>query len=133
VFATSDIVSLHLPLTADTRGLVDQRRLALAADRGLYLVNTARGGLVDLNALVAGLEAGHVRGVALDVLPEEPPPDDHPILTHPRAVVSPHMAWYSEESAADLRRLATENIVSWHRTGRPRTPVNEPREPRRIE
>lgn len=126
VFAASDVVSLHLPLTAQTSGLVDARRLGLAAERGLYLVNTARGGLVDLDALLAGLGSGQVRGAALDVLPEEPPPADHPILTHPRVVVTPHTAWYSQQAAADLRRLTAENVVTWYRTGRPRAAVNEP-------
>lgn len=131
LFAASEVVSLHLPLTDETRGLIDQRRLELAPDRGLYLVNTARGGLVDLDALLGGLEAGRVRGAALDVLPEEPPPAGHPILTHDRALVTPHAAWHSRQAAADLRRLTAENIVTWHRTGHPRTPVNQPR-PRSV-
>ena len=126
LLAASDVVSLHLPLNEQTNGLLDARRLGLASDRGLYVVNTARGGLVDLDALLDGLDAGLVRGAALDVLPEEPPPASHPILTHERVVVTPHAAWYSQQAAADLRRLTAENVVTLHRTGRPRTAVNDP-------
>lgn len=126
VVATSHAISLHLPLTDHTRGLIDGDLLALAPAGGCYLVNTARGGLVDLDGLLAALDAGRVRAAALDVLPQEPPPDDHPLLAHPRVTVTPHVAWYSEQAAADLRRRAAENIVQWRDTGRPRTPVNQP-------
>ena len=68
----------------------------------------------------------YLPGAALDVLPEEPPPAGHPVLSHPRTVLTPHAAWYSEESEAELRRSAAQNIVAWRETGRPRTPVNEP-------
>jgi phosphoglycerate dehydrogenase-like enzyme len=82
-----------------------------------YLVNTARGGLVDPDAGQQSLEDGRLAGVALDVLPEEPPPSDHPLLTHPRVLVTPHVAWYSEESEVELRREAAENVVAWRRPG----------------
>ncbi|WP_448608663.1 C-terminal binding protein [Geodermatophilus sp. URMC 60] len=118
LFARSDAVTLHLPLTAETQGLVDTDLL----DRmpaGSYLVNTARGGLVRLDAVLQALEDGRLAGVGLDVLPQEPPPADHPLLSHPRALLSPHVAWYSEESETELRRKAAYNVVSWARTGRP--------------
>jgi D-3-phosphoglycerate dehydrogenase len=126
VFERSRAVSLHLPLTVETRGVIGSRLFDLAPPGGTYLVNTARGGLVDLDALVAALDDGRVRGAALDVLPEEPPPGDHPVLRHPRAVITPHAAFYSEESAADLRRMTAENIVRWRIEGRPRSVVNDP-------
>ena len=90
---------------------------------GSYLVNTARGGLVDLDAVLDALQDGRLAGVALDVLPQEPPPRGHPLLTHPRALLTPHVAWFSEEAEAELRRKAAQNVVDWARTGRPTYPV----------
>jgi D-3-phosphoglycerate dehydrogenase len=126
LFARSNAVSLHLPLTDDTRELVGADLLG-RMPAGSYLVNTARGGLVDLDALVDALEEGRLAGVALDVLPEEPPPEGHPLLSHPRALITPHVAWYSEEAEAELRRKAAQNVVDWARTGRPTYPVVEGR------
>lgn len=113
LFATADAISLHLPLTADTAGLVNAERL-VAVPRGAVLVNTARGGLVDLDALLAALDEGTLRAAALDVLPEEPPTPDHPIRRHPRVVLTPHVGWYSEVAERTLRRRAAEQVVAWH-------------------
>jgi D-3-phosphoglycerate dehydrogenase len=126
LFARSSAVTLHLPLTDATRGLVGVDLLE-RMPAGSYLVNTSRGGLVDLDALLDALETGRLAGVALDVLPQEPPPSDHPLLTHPRALITPHMAWYSEEAEVELRRKAAQNIVDWAQTGRPRYAVVEGR------
>ena len=126
LFSASNAVTLHLPLTDQTRGLVGADLIS-RMPAGSYLVNTARGGLVDLDAALQGLEAGTLAGVALDVLPEEPPTDGHPLLTHPRALLTPHTAWYTEEAEAELRRKAALNIVDWARTGRPTYPVVEGR------
>jgi D-3-phosphoglycerate dehydrogenase len=118
VFARSNAVTLHLPLTDGTRGVVGADLLA-RMPTGSYLVNTARGGLVEPDAVLHALENGRLAGVALDVLDREPPPAGHPLLTHPRALLTPHVAWYSEEAEAELRRKAAQNIVDWGRTGRP--------------
>jgi D-3-phosphoglycerate dehydrogenase / 2-oxoglutarate reductase len=118
VFARSSAVTLHLPLTEATRGLVGTDLLG-RMPTGSYLVNTARGGLVDLDAVLAALESGRLAGVALDVMPEEPPPQDHPLLAHPRALITPHVGWYSAEAEVELRRKAAQNIVDWAATGRP--------------
>jgi D-3-phosphoglycerate dehydrogenase / 2-oxoglutarate reductase len=126
VFARSDAVTLHLPLTAETHGLVGEERLGKMPE-GAYLVNTARGGLVDLDALVRALDEGRLAGVALDVLPQEPPEWGHPLLTHPRVLLTPHVGWYSEEAEAELRRKAAQNVVDWASTGRPTYPVVEGR------
>jgi D-3-phosphoglycerate dehydrogenase / 2-oxoglutarate reductase len=126
VFARSSAITLHLPLTEDTRGLVGTELLGRMPS-GSYLVNTSRGGLVDLDALVEALDSGQLAGAALDVLPEEPPPKDHPLLTHPRALITPHVAWYSAEAEVELRRKAAQNIVDWARTGRPTYAVVEGR------
>ena len=122
LFARSNAVTLHLPLTDGTRGLVGADLLT-RMPAGSYLVNTARGGLVDLDAVLDALDQGRLAGVALDVLPQEPPPWGHRLLTHPRALLSPHVAWYSEEAEAELRRKAAQNVVDWARTGRPTYPV----------
>jgi D-3-phosphoglycerate dehydrogenase len=126
VFARSNAVTLHLPLTDGTRGLVSPDLL----DRmptGSHLVNTARGGLVDPDAVLQALEDGRLAGAALDVLPDEPPAAGHPLLTHPRVLLTPHVGWYSEEAEAELRRKAAQNVVDWALTGRPTYPVVEGR------
>jgi D-3-phosphoglycerate dehydrogenase len=126
LFSRSSAVTLHLPLTDTTRGLVGSELLGLMPG-GSYLVNTARGGLIDLDAVLDALENGGLAGVALDVLPQEPPPEGHPLLTHPRALITPHVAWYSTEAEIELRRKAAQNIVDWARTGRPTYVVVEGR------
>jgi len=120
--AQSDIVSLHTPLDASTRGMVDRRFFA-AAKRGMTLVNTSRGGVVDAGDLLAALDAGILRGAALDVLPEEPVARDSPLVADPRIILTPHAAFYSIEAEQELRRKAAQNIVTWWRTGRPDYPV----------
>jgi D-3-phosphoglycerate dehydrogenase len=126
LFARSSAVTLHLPLSEATRGLVGFDLLQ-SMPTGSYVVNTSRGGLVDLDALLDALESGQLAGVALDVLPQEPPPEHHPLLSHPRALITPHVAWYSEEAELELRRKAAQNIVDWARTGRPTYAVVEGR------
>jgi len=97
LLASADIVSLHAPLAEDTRGLIDSAALA-ATRRGAFLVNVARGGLVDQQALVAALESGQLAGAALDVLETEPPADSDPLLSQDRVVITPHIAWESPAS-----------------------------------
>lgn len=118
LFSQSHAVSLHLPLTAETRNLVNRRLLAQMPARS-YLVNTARGGLINLDDVLQALDNGRLAGAALDVLPQEPPPPDHPVLRHPRVLLSPHVAWYSVEAEEELRRKAALNIVAWAQEGRP--------------
>ena len=118
----SDVVSLHTPLTDETRGFIDAAFFA-AAKRGLTLVNTSRGAVVDVSDLIAALESGIVGTAALDVLPTEPVPRDSPLLAHPRVILTPHAAFFSVESERELRRKAAQNIVSWLRRGHPDYPV----------
>jgi phosphoglycerate dehydrogenase-like enzyme len=114
----ADVVSLHTPLTAETRGFIDRRFLA-AMPRGGYLVNTARGAIVDVEAVLDALNDGQLAGAGLDVLPNEPVTEESPLLRHPRVVLTPHAAFYSVESIGELRRKAAQNLVSWLSTGRP--------------
>lgn len=114
----SDIVSVHTPLNSETRGMIDARFLA-AMPRGGYLVNTARGAVVDVGAVLSALDAGSLAAAALDVLPAEPVPRDSPLIAHPRVILTPHAAWYSAESEVELRRKAAQNLATWLRTGRP--------------
>jgi D-3-phosphoglycerate dehydrogenase len=120
--AQADIVTLHTPLDATTRGMIDRRYFA-AAKRGTTLVNTSRGAVVDIADLLAALDAGILRGAALDVLPDEPVPRDSRLLGDPRVILTPHAAFYSVEAERELRRKAAQNIVTWWRTGRPDYPV----------
>lgn len=121
--AEADLVSLHVPLTEDTHHLVDEPALA-AMRRSPALVNTARGPLVDLDAVTAALVAGRLSGVALDVTDPEPLPVDHPLRSHPDAIVTPHMAFYSVESEDELRRLACEEVLRALAGDPPRSPVS---------
>lgn len=124
LFERSDVVSLHVPLTHETRGLVGARLLG-RMKRGAVLVNTARGAVVDVDALLAALQAGTLDGAALDVLPVEPLATDHPLARHPRVLLTPHAAFYSTEAEVELRRKAALNVVQWAKTGRPMYSVVE--------
>lgn len=115
VLATSDVVSLHCPLTAETRGMVDARFVA-AMKPGAILINTARGALIDEAALEAALDAGHIAGAGLDVAPVEPPPEGAPILrlaARPNVMVTPHVAWASDGAMRALADQVTANIEAF--------------------
>ena len=126
LFRTADVVSLHVPLSDETRAMVD-RRLLSVMKMGSFLVNTSRGAVVETGAVIAALDSGRLEGAALDVLPKEPPAADDPILSHPKVLLSPHAAFYSEEGERELRTKAAQNIVDWARTGRPKYVVVEGR------
>ncbi len=118
LFQQSDVVSLHAPLTKETHGFVSYDLLAQLPVSS-YLINVARGEVLNLDALLPLLESGHIAGAALDVLPEEPPRRDDPILQHPRVLVSPHAAFYSVESEEELLRKSIINILTWARGDSP--------------
>ncbi|HQR23110.1 MAG TPA: C-terminal binding protein [Burkholderiaceae bacterium] len=122
LFEEADVVSLHVPLNDETRGMVDAGLLGRMR-RGSMLVNTARGAVVDIDALLAALEDGTLDGAGLDVLPVEPVAVDHPLARHPRVLLTPHSAFYSTAAEVELRRKAALNIVQWAKTGRPAYPV----------
>ncbi|MDQ7800922.1 MAG: C-terminal binding protein [Armatimonadota bacterium] len=119
----SDYVSVHAPLTPQTEGLIDEAALRWMKPTA-YLVNTARGRIVDEGALVRALERGWIAGAALDVLPTEPPPPEDPLLRLDRVILTPHVAFYSEESLQELQRKAAEEVVRVLTGQAPRYPVN---------
>jgi D-3-phosphoglycerate dehydrogenase / 2-oxoglutarate reductase len=121
--ADADFVSLHAPLTPENRHLVGERTIAMM-NRSPLVINTARGGLVDLEAATAELEAGRLGGLALDVTEVEPLPADHPLRRHPRAIITPHMAFYSVEAQLELRRRVADEVARALRGEPPRCPVN---------
>jgi D-3-phosphoglycerate dehydrogenase len=106
LLAESDVVTLHVPLTRETRGLIGRDELALMK-RDALLINTARGGVVDLDALLAALRRGDLAGAALDVLPTEPPPV-RPVA--PNLIVTPHAAYYSPASEERSYRLCVARV-----------------------
>ena len=115
----ADVVSLHCPLTEQTRHLLDTRRLALMK-RDAILINTARGALVDLDALAAALRAGRLGGAAIDVLPEEPPVSGSPLFAEdlPNLIVTPHTAWAARDARQRCLDEIAANIVDWRQGGR---------------
>ena len=107
----SDYVSLHVPLTDQTRHLIGRDALTKLKPTA-YLINTSRGGVVDHAALAEALAAGRLAGAALDVQEKEPPDLSQPPYNDPRVIVTPHAAFYSEESVAELRRRVAEQVVA---------------------
>lgn len=106
LLSRSDIVSLHLPLTAETGALIDVRKMK----PGAVLVNTARGGLVDENILIEALRSGHLAAAGLDVFANEPLTADHPLLQLKNVVAAPHLAWLTQETLARSIEAASRNV-----------------------
>ncbi len=119
LLAMSDIVSLHCPLNDTTRGLIGARELALMKPDAL-LINTARGALVDGHALAGALRAGRLGGAGIDVLPQEPPPGDDPLLDPkiPNLIVTPHVAWAAREARQRCLDQMAANIKDFVGGGR---------------
>jgi D-3-phosphoglycerate dehydrogenase len=106
----SDIVSVHAPLMKSTKGMMGTEQFRLMKKHAI-LINTSRGPVVDENALVEALSSGLIAGAALDVLEKEPIPPDHPLLCMDNVILTPHIAWYSEESAAEMRFKAAMGVA----------------------
>jgi D-3-phosphoglycerate dehydrogenase len=120
---TSDIVSLHLPATPATRHLMNAERLAIMK-RGAYLINAARGSLVDETALVQALDTGSLGGAGLDVFEKEPPPPDHPLLGRDNVITTPHVAGTNVASLDRMWRDAIAQALLALRGERPPHLVN---------
>ncbi|MGH7321829.1 MAG: C-terminal binding protein [Candidatus Rokuibacteriota bacterium] len=123
LLAESDYLTLHCPLTADTRHLLGATTLSRMKPTAI-LVNTARGGLVDTAALGEALAGGRLAGAGLDVTEEEPLDPESPLLRMEQVIVTPHAAWYSEEGRSDLKRRVAEEAVRVLRGERPVNCVN---------
>lgn len=125
LFRRADVVSLHAPATPDTYKVVNAENLGKMRP-GSFVVNTARGSLVDQDAVLTALDAGQLAGAALDVFDPEPLPADHGLRKHPNVVLTPHAAFYSEASLAALQRLAAEEAYRAGRGEPLRCLVNRP-------
>ena len=115
LLAQSDYVSLHCPLTDDTRNLIDARRLALMKPNAL-LVNTSRGPVIDEAALIQALKDGKIGGAALDVLSEEPPPKDHPLFGMDNVILTPHIAAFSADFEKNFWSCSARKIIEFAET-----------------
>jgi glyoxylate reductase len=107
----SDFVSVHTPLTEETRHLIGAKQLAIMKPTSV-LINTARGPVVDTDALVDALESGEIWAAGLDVTDPEPLPADHPLLGHPRTIVAPHIASATRDTRDSMARLAATNLIA---------------------
>ncbi len=112
VLKVADVVTLHTNLNEDTHHLINSDSLATMKD-GAWLINTSRGELVDTDAVVAALDSGKLAGYVTDVLDEEPPRADHPLLKHPKAIVTPHIGSRTYESVPRQAMRATTNLVNF--------------------
>jgi D-3-phosphoglycerate dehydrogenase len=119
----SQVLSLHTPLDETTRGLIGRAELSRMR-RDAILVNTSRGGVVDTPALVDAMRAGTIAGAAIDVHETEPLPAGHPLMDFDSVVLTPHLAWYTEESYDELKRRTVANVIEVCSGRRPRNIVN---------
>ncbi len=124
VFAKSDIISLHCGLNAGNAKFINKQNIAKMKD-GVKFINVARGGLVNEPDLAEALVSGKISGAGLDVTTREPLEDDSPLRKAPNIVITPHIAWYSEEAAIDLNRKCAEEAVRAVRGEKLRCPVNK--------
>ena len=120
---TSDYVSIHSPLVPETKHLFGADTFR-QMKRTAYLVNTARGPIIDEAALAAALDAGDISGAALDVMEQEPPGAVSPLYGRDNLIITPHTSFYSEESLVDLQTKAAEEVVAVLGGKAPRNPVN---------
>ena len=123
LLAEADAISIHVPLSPETRNLIGQRELARMKSTA-FLINTSRGGIVDEPALAEALKAGRIGGAALDVLSVEPPTQDHPLREAPNIILTPHLAFYSRESVIELQTKAAEEVARALKGEPPRSPIN---------
>jgi len=110
ILKESDIISLHAPLTKNTKGIIGKEQFKLIKPTA-YLVNVSRGPIVDEEALIEALQEGHIAGAGLDVLMEEPPSMDNPLLKMENVIITAHSAWYSQEAIDELQYKAAQNVA----------------------
>lgn len=117
VLTGCDFLSVHMPLTEQTKYMIDAPAIA-KMKKGSYVINTARGGIVEEKALYLALAAGHLRGAAMDVVESEPMTEDHPLLSLENVVVTPHIGMYSKEAISAVSEICARNVVACL-TGKP--------------
>jgi D-3-phosphoglycerate dehydrogenase len=122
LLTTSDYISVHTPLTPETKGLFNRDTFG-QMKRGAYIVNTARGPIIDEAALAEALDSGQIGGAALDVMTQEPPPVS-PLFGRDNVIITPHTSFYSEESLVELQVKAAQEVVAVLSGKPPRNPVN---------
>lgn len=122
IFHRSDVVTLHCPLTAETKGMIDAARLA-SMKPGAYLINTSRGPLINEADLASALNRGVIAGAALDVLAQEPPPSEHPLFSAKNCLITPHIAWATRAARERLLNTAVTNLQAFC-AGRPQNVVS---------
>ncbi|HEY2773740.1 MAG TPA: phosphoglycerate dehydrogenase [Candidatus Binatia bacterium] len=125
MYSRADFLSIHTPMTPETRGLVGEAAIA-KMKKGVRIVNCARGGIVDEAALLAGLNSGQVGGAALDVFATEPPPKDDPLVAHPKVVATPHLGASTGEAQLNVAIAVAEQIRDYFADGTIRNAVNVP-------
>ena len=125
IFTASDYLTVNCPLTENTRHIINEQRLRSMKNTA-YLINTARGPIVDEKALIKALEKGWIAGAGLDVFEYEPLNPDNPLLNMENVILTPHCGWYTEDSITDLKTKAAEEIVRVLNGNPPKNPVNKP-------
>lgn len=123
LYARSDYISVHAPLTPETENMFSTEAFGKMKSDAL-LINTSRGPLVDVDALVIALDAGEIGGAALDVLPQEPPAAGHPVLGRDDVILTPHTGFYSEDALLDLQTTVATDVATVLGGGKPKYPVN---------
>lgn len=121
----ADFITLHTPITPDTRNLINDEALSMMKPSA-RLINCARGGLIDEEALLRALDEGRIAGAALDVFSQEPPPADHLLLKHPKVIATPHLGGSTEEAQAGVARDIAEQIIAVLEGRLPQHAVNAP-------
>ena len=125
LLARSDAITVHVPRTKETLGMIGRRALA-KVKRGVLLVNAARGGIVDEEALLEALDEGRVGGAALDVFATEPPPPGHPLVAHPKVICTPHLGASTEQAQVNVAIAVAEQVRDFLLAGLVRNAVNMP-------
>jgi phosphoglycerate dehydrogenase-like enzyme len=115
-------VSIHSPLTPETKGLFNAD-VFRQMKKGSYIINTARGPVIDEGALAAAIDSGHIAGAALDVMTNEPPVNS-PLIGKRNVIITPHTSFYSEESLVDLQTKASQEVANVLTDKPPLNPVN---------
>ncbi|MBY6206652.1 MULTISPECIES: C-terminal binding protein [Halomonas] len=123
LYSDADVIAVFCPLTADTHHLINASALS-SMKEGVYLINTSRGGIIDEDALADALASGQVAGAGIDTTEHEPLQPSSRLWSSPHCLITPHMAWYSEDAAAELKRKVAEEAVRFARGEPVLWPVN---------